>query len=86
MAQHAIPWHTVYMTDVAALLQYIQALPILPILSGIVALFFIVFSFSITYHWFVYGRNIITSTLILILYYGVSFFLLGSILSKLPYV
>ncbi len=74
------------MTDVAGLLQYIQDLPIVSIVSGIIALFWIIFSFSITYHWLVYGRNIIISILVLIAYYGVSLFLIGMILSEMPYV
>ena len=86
MASLAIPWHTMYMTDVASLLQYIQNLPVLSILSGIVALFWALFSFAITYHWLVYSRNLVISIIILILYYGISLFLIGSILENLSYV
>tara|TARA_B100000508_G_scaffold60333_1_gene46997 strand:- start:64850 stop:65074 length:225 start_codon:yes stop_codon:yes gene_type:complete len=74
------------MTDLSVLLQYIQDLPIVSLVSGIVALFWIIFSFSITYHWLVYGRNIVISILVLIAYYGVSLFLIGMIVSKMPYV
>tara|TARA_B100000745_G_C20154816_1_gene395730 strand:- start:12499 stop:12723 length:225 start_codon:yes stop_codon:yes gene_type:complete len=74
------------MTDLSVLLQYIQDLPIVSLVSGIVALFWIIFSFSITYHWLVYGRNIVISILVLIVYYGVSLFLIGMIVSEMPYV
>jgi len=74
------------MTDVVGLLQYLQDISVVSVLAAIVAIFWIIFSFSITYHWLVYGRNIVVSILVLILYYGVSLFLIGSIVSKLAYV
>jgi hypothetical protein len=65
---------------------YIQNFPVIQIILGIIALFWILFSFSITYHWIVYGRNILLTIIVLILYYGVSLFLIGSLLSRLSYV
>jgi hypothetical protein len=74
------------MTNAADVLVYIQNLPVISIISGVVALFWIIFSFSITYHWLVYGRNILVSIFVLILYFGVSLFLIGSILTHLSHV
>jgi len=74
------------MTNVADVLVYIQNLPLVQIVSGAVALFWIIFSFSMAYHWLVYGRNIFVSIFVLILYFGVSLFLIGLILTNLSHV
>ncbi|MBL1433996.1 hypothetical protein COB87_000240 [Candidatus Wolfebacteria bacterium] len=74
------------MTDVTSFFLIIQNLPIASIATTIIAIIWIFFSFSITYHWVVYSRNIIISAVVLALYYGVSLFLIGSILTKIAYV
>lgn len=65
---------------------YIQNFPILQIILGILGLFWILFSFSIAYHWIFYGRNTPLTILVLILYFGVSLFIIGSLLHQLSYV
>ncbi|XKT74876.1 MAG: hypothetical protein ACJKSS_01805 [Patescibacteria group bacterium UBA2103] len=74
------------MSDLPSFITFLQTLPVISILSGVLLIFFIIFSFSITYHWIVYSRNPIRMVIVLILYYGVSLFLIGSIVSSLSYV
>ena len=74
------------MTSVADILPYIQNLPIISILSGAVAFFWLIFSFSMAYHWLVYGRSLFVSIFVLILYFGMSLFLIGLLLTNLSYV
>lgn len=70
------------MNDLSSLFPFLESIPVVPIVSGVVLLFWIIFSFSITYHWVVYSRNPVAMAFVLVLYYGVSLFLIGSIVSN----
>lgn len=62
---------------------FLTTLPILSIVSWLIVIIYIFFSFAITYHWVLYSRNIILTALVLSIYYGVSLFLIGLVVIHL---
>ena len=64
----------------------LTTLPIIPLITGFLVICFVIFSFAITYHWFVYSRTLVGIVVVLFLYYAISLLLIGRIITTVPYV
>ena len=75
------------MTDPAETLStaLFSGIPLVPIGLGVLAVVFLFFSFSMTYHWVLYNKSVSMTVGVLATYYGVSLALIGFILISLAY-